>query len=56
MTPEPVRAYIRHLEASLDVLAELAERSQVIFFTHHRHMQDQARHKIHGSLLQVHRL
>jgi uncharacterized protein YhaN len=41
--------------STLDVLAELAERTQVIFFTHHRHMLDLAHHTIHSSVLQVHR-
>jgi uncharacterized protein YhaN len=42
--------------ATLEILAELAERTQVIFFTHHRHMLDLACRTIHDSLLQVHRL
>ena len=42
--------------ATLEVLAELAEHTQVIFFTHHRHMLDLARRTIHDSLLQVHHL
>jgi uncharacterized protein YhaN len=42
--------------ATLEVLAEIAEHTQVIFFTHHRHMLDLARRTIPESLLQVHRL
>ncbi len=42
--------------ATLEVLAELTERTQVIFFTHHRHMLDLARRTIPDAVLQVHRL
>jgi uncharacterized protein YhaN len=42
--------------ATLTILAELAARTQVIFFTHHQHMLDLACRTIGTSVLKVHRL
>jgi uncharacterized protein YhaN len=42
--------------ATLEVLAELAGRTQVIFFTHHQYMLDLACRTVDDALLQVHRL
>ncbi len=42
--------------AGLEVLAELAGRMQVLFFTHHLHLVDIARDAISGGVLRVHEL
>ncbi len=42
--------------ATLNILAELAGRAQVIFFTHHQHMVDLARESVGAQALQLHRL
>jgi uncharacterized protein YhaN len=42
--------------AALQALAELAEKTQVIFFTHHRHLLELARQRIAPECLAVHRL
>ena len=42
--------------AALDVLATLAQRTQVIFFTHHRHLVGLARNTIAPTTLFVHEL
>lgn len=42
--------------ATLKILAELAVRTQVIFFTHHQHMVDLARQSIDEKALKLHRL
>lgn len=42
--------------ATLKILAALAARTQVIFFTHHQHMVDLARQSIAAPMLSVHRL
>jgi uncharacterized protein YhaN len=42
--------------ATLTILAELAARTQVIFFTHHQHMLDLACKTIDASVLKVHQL
>ena len=42
--------------ATLNVLAGLSEKTQVIFFTHHRHLVDLADEKIDSSLLLQHTL
>jgi uncharacterized protein YhaN len=42
--------------ATLRVLAELSNRTQVIFFTHHEHLVEMAREHIHSETLFVHRL
>jgi uncharacterized protein YhaN len=42
--------------AALDVLAELACRTQVIFFTHHAHLVDLAQQRLGDDVLFVHRL
>ncbi|MCZ6792625.1 MAG: AAA family ATPase [Planctomycetota bacterium] len=39
--------------ATLEVLAELSRRTQVIFFTHHRHLVDLARRVVPRGVLQV---
>ncbi len=41
---------------TLEILAGLAARIQVIFFTHHQHMVDLARQSVDAKVLQVHRL
>ncbi len=42
--------------ATLKILAALAARTQVIFFTHHQHMVELARRCIDEQMLCVHRL
>jgi uncharacterized protein YhaN len=42
--------------AALQALAELSRRTQVIFFTHHRHLVDLATKNLAGSILIEHRL
>ncbi len=42
--------------ATLNILAALADRIQVIFFTHHQHMVDLARQSVGATTLHVHRL
>jgi len=42
--------------AALQVLADLSERTQVIFFTHHEHLLDVARQHVAAEKLFVHRL
>lgn len=42
--------------AALQVLADLSDRTQVIFFTHHEHLLDVARRQIAADKLVVHRL
>ncbi len=42
--------------ATLNVLAELSDRTQVIFFTHHQHMVELARQTLPDQVLQIHRL
>jgi uncharacterized protein YhaN len=42
--------------ATLEVLAELSARTQVIFFAHHEHLVDLARQCMSGEVLFVHRL
>ncbi len=42
--------------ATLHALAEMSSRTQVIFFTHHRHLVDIARENLAGDLLYVHEL
>lgn len=39
--------------ASLQVLAELSQRTQVIFFTHHKHLVDMAQHGLPGDQIFV---
>jgi uncharacterized protein YhaN len=43
-------------EAALQSLAELSKRSQVIFFTHHRHLPDMAQKLIDPELFVIHEL
>jgi uncharacterized protein YhaN len=42
--------------AALQVLSQLAERTQVIFFTHHQHLVDVARQSVPGDRLSIHEL
>ncbi len=42
--------------ATLEVLAEVSQRTQVIFFSHHEHLVDLARRSISPEMLFVHRL
>jgi uncharacterized protein YhaN len=42
--------------ATLQVLAQLAERTQIIFFTHHRHLVELAENNIDGDVLFEHSL
>jgi uncharacterized protein YhaN len=42
--------------ATLEVLAELSCRTQVIFFTHHEHLVEIARQRVPEAALFVHRL
>ncbi|MBR9982231.1 MAG: hypothetical protein KFF50_14470, partial [Desulfatitalea sp.] len=42
----------RRSAATLDVLADLATRTQVVFFTHHRHLLEVAKGKV-GSILRL---
>jgi uncharacterized protein YhaN len=42
-------------EATLDVLAQLSAKTQVIFFTHHNHLVELSE-KIGGNMVMVHRL
>jgi uncharacterized protein YhaN len=42
--------------ATLKVLAQLSQRTQVIFFTHHEHLVDLAKRHVEGGRLYVHRL
>jgi uncharacterized protein YhaN len=42
--------------AALQVLAELSAKTQVIFFTHHRHLPEMARQRIDPGLVVVHEL
>ncbi|HEV3025672.1 MAG TPA: AAA family ATPase [Pirellulales bacterium] len=42
--------------ATLKVLAQLSQRTQVIFFTHHEHLVDLAERHVEGGRLYVHRL
>ncbi len=42
--------------ATLEVLAELSGRTQVIFFTHHRHLLDLARNQVDPDRLFIHTL
>lgn len=42
--------------AALQALAELSRKTQVIFFTHHRHLVDLARQRVEPALLLVHEL
>lgn len=42
--------------ATLEALAELSKRTQVIFFTHHRHLVDLAERNIDSSILVTHTL
>jgi uncharacterized protein YhaN len=46
----------RRAAAALQALAELSRRTQVIFFTHHRHLVDLATKNLAGSILIEHRL
>jgi uncharacterized protein YhaN len=46
----------RRARAALTVLAELAMRTQVIFFTHHRHLADLAAESVAGEVLVQHDL
>jgi uncharacterized protein YhaN len=46
----------RRAAATLEVLAELSARTQVIFFSHHEHLVDLAQECIPGDVLFVHRL
>jgi len=43
-------------KAVLQVLAELSTKTQVIFFTHHRHLQDLAESNVNRSMLFIHAL
>ncbi|MBF0559952.1 MAG: AAA family ATPase [Nitrospirae bacterium] len=43
-------------EASLRVLADLSKKTQIIFFTHHRHLLDLAGKAVPSGLLKVHSL
>jgi uncharacterized protein YhaN len=43
-------------EATLGQLADLAERTQVLFFTHHSHLVEMAQKVLPGKLLRIHRL
>jgi uncharacterized protein YhaN len=42
--------------AALRVLADLSDRTQVIFFTHHEHLTQVARKQVAGERLSVHHL
>jgi uncharacterized protein YhaN len=42
--------------AALKALAELSERTQVVFFTHHRHLMELAAGNLPGSVLIEHHL
>lgn len=42
--------------AALDVLAELSRKTQVIFFTHHRHLVEIAERRLPGEVLFCHKL
>lgn len=42
--------------ATMRVLAELATRTQVLFFTHHKHLVELARAEVPGEVLRVHTL
>ena len=42
--------------AALEILAELGQRTQVVFFTHHQHLLDVARSRLDESAFQVHHL
>ncbi len=42
--------------ATLDVLADLSKRTQVLFFTHHRHLPELARKRIDSDRLVIHEL
>lgn len=42
--------------ATLDVLADLAEKTQVVFFTHHRHLVKLARERMPAEKLRLHTL
>lgn len=44
----------RRAVATLEVLAELSRRTQVIFFTHHRHLVELAEARIDGEVLFTH--
>ena len=39
----------RRAEATLDALLELSRETQVIFFTHHRHLVDLARSRLNDA-------
>ena len=52
--PGPVRR--RPRAATLQVLADLSDRTQVVFFTHHEHLLDVARRHVAAGKLFVHRL
>ena len=43
-------------EATLKVLAELSRKTQIVFFTHHRHLLNLAESAASPDLLKVHRL
>jgi uncharacterized protein YhaN len=42
--------------AALKALAELSARTQVVFFTHHRHLMELAERNLPGSVLIEHHL
>jgi uncharacterized protein YhaN len=42
--------------AALQALAELSQKTQVIFFTHHRHLVELAAKRMPGSILIEHSL
>ncbi|MBW1820084.1 MAG: hypothetical protein JRJ60_23345 [Deltaproteobacteria bacterium] len=42
--------------ATLNVLGDLSKKTQVIFFTHHRHLVDMAERTLDGSVLFLHEL
>jgi uncharacterized protein YhaN len=42
--------------AALEILGELSNRTQIIFFTHHRHLVDLAAKRLPPSILHIHRL
>jgi uncharacterized protein YhaN len=42
--------------ATLQVLAELSEKTQVLFFTHHRHLIDLVKRKVDARYWVVHRM
>ena len=43
-------------EASLKVLAEISKKTQIIFFTHHRHLIDMAEKAVPTDFLRTHSL